>query len=122
MDDIKTKLPDIPIYTTLIEASQQQEQPLYDSTQLETPQPYEMYPMIPLENALSSERVPAGSKQVVPSSNVQHHSNGAGNQKERVKWLIVMILLITSTLLNVIVLIAYFRKKHPAVLKLSIQH
>ena len=93
-----------PTYTELTQASHQQEQPLYELLQHETTQ-YEMVE-IPKERSLVPE-----SKEVVSSSNVQHHTNGVGNYKERMKWLIVVILLITSTLLNVIVLVTLFTKE-----------
>ena len=99
---------DNPTYTAMAKVSRQQ-QPLYDSNQQITPQ-FEMV-HISDEKLLSSQQVPE-YKEVV-SSNI-HHSNGAvnhSNQKERMKWLIVMILLITSTLLNVIVLITLFTKE-----------
>ncbi len=96
-----------PTFTSMIQASQQ---PLYDAPQQEAPR-YEMG-QLPKEQSLSSQSVHE-SKEVV-SSNVQHDSNGVGNysnQKEQMKWLIVMILLITSTLLNVIILIAFLTKE-----------
>ncbi len=97
---------DNPIYTGLTQASQQQQQPLYDLIQHETTQ-YEMVEF-PKERSLVPE-----SKEVA-SSNKQQHSNSVdnhSNQKEQVKWLIVVILLITSTLLNVIVLVTFFTKE-----------
>ncbi len=102
---------DVPTYTALAKVSQQQQQPLYDSPQQIMPQ-FEMV-HISDEKPLSSQQVPACEYKEVLSSNIQH-SNGAGNysnQKERMKWLIVSILLIALTLLNVIVLITLFTKE-----------
>ncbi len=101
-----------PAYEGLKQGSQQQQQRLYDSPQQQQP----LYDMVqqmgtlqcdiaPIMNPLSSQRV-LESKQVV-STNI-HHSNSAG---ERVKWLIVTILLITSTLLTGIVLFELYTKE-----------
>ncbi len=85
----------------MIQASQH----LYDSPQELTPAEYEM---VRLSSVSSS--VPM-TKEVI-SSNVQHQSNGVSNQiEERIKWSIVMILLITSTLLNVFVVITLYTKQ-----------
>ena len=82
-----------------------QEESLYASTQqqqhiYESPQDLNEKPAV-------SSLVPELESKEVVSSNIQHVTNSVGNysiQKERVKWL----LLIASTLLNVIILITLF--------------
>ncbi len=97
-----------PIYEGSIQGSQQPEEQLYDSTQQIIPAEYEV-----VHISSSSSPYEPKSKETV-SSNVLHHSNGVGNcsnQKERIKWLIILIILITSILLNVIVVITLYTKE-----------
>ena len=87
-----------------------QEESLYASTQqqqhiYESPQDLNENP------AVSSLVIPELESKEVVSSNIQHVTNSVGNysiQKERVKWSILLLLLIASTLLNVVILITLF--------------
>ena len=93
-----------PSYSTL--QVSKQEQSLYDSPQQQQ-HVYES-PQFPNEKPAVSSLVP---ELEVVSSNIQHVTNGVGNysiQKERVKWSILLLLLIASTLLNIITLITLF--------------
>ena len=96
-----------PNYTEILQASRQQ-QLLCDS-----PQRQPIYEILQdsykksAESSLVPELVP---KEVV-SSNIQHVTNSVGNysiQKERVKWSILLMLLIALSVLNVIILITLF--------------
>ena len=91
-------------YATLQVSKRQQSQ--YDLPQ----QQQHIYesPQVPNEKPAVSSLVP---ELEVVSSNIQHVTNSVGNysiQKERVKWSILLILLIASTLLNVVTLITLF--------------
>ena len=97
----------IELQTSLYEAlkeqslcySPQQQQHLYESPQDLNEKP-----------AVSSLVPELESKEVV-SSNIQHVTNSVGNysiQKERVKWSILLMLLIALSVLNVIILITLF--------------
>ena len=96
-----------PSYATLQVLKRQQS--LYDSPQ----QQQHIYESAEVPNekpAVSSLVNELESKEEV-SSNIQHVTNSVGNysiQKERVKWSIFLILLIASTLLNVVTLITLF--------------
>ena len=101
-------------YTAMLPRPSKQEQSLYASTQQQQ-HIYESTLDLNEKPAVSSSSlIPAlESKEVVgPSSNIQHVTNGVGNysiQKERVKWsILILILLIASALLNVVTLIASF--------------
>ena len=77
----------------------QQQQHIYESPQDLNEKP-----------AVSSLVPELESKEVV-SSNIQHVTNSVGNysiQKERVKWSILLIILIALSVLNVIILITLF--------------
>ena len=94
-----------PSYATL-QVSKQQQQSLCDSPQ----QQQHIYesPQVPNEKPAVSSLVP---ELEVVSSNIQHVTNSVGNysiRKEQVKWSILLILLIASTLLNVVTLITLF--------------
>ena len=84
-----------------------QEESLYASTPdhiYESPQDWNERPAV-------SSLVPELESKEVVSSNIQHVTNSVGNysiQKERVKRSILLILLIASTLLNVVILITLF--------------
>ena len=86
-----------------------QEESLYASTQqqqhiYESPQDLNEKPAV-------SSLVPELESKEVVSSNIQHVTNSVGNysiQKEQVKWSILLLLLIASTLLNVVILITLF--------------
>ena len=80
-------------------ASTQQQQHIYKS-------PQDLY-----EKPAVSSLVPELESKEVVSSNIQHVTNSVGNysiQKERVKWSILLILLIALSVLNVIILITIF--------------
>ena len=96
-----------PSYATL--QVSKQEQSLYDSPQQQqhvyesTLDLYEK-PTVP-------SLVPELESKEVVSSNIQHVTNSVGNysiQKERVKWSILLMLLIALSVLNVIILITLF--------------
>ena len=94
-------------YATLQVSKQQQS--LYDSPRQQQ-YIYESL-QVPNEKPAVSSLVPELESKEVVSSNIQHVTNSVGNysiQKERVKWSILLILLIASTLLNVVTLIALF--------------
>ena len=68
-------------------------------------------PQVPNEKPAVSSLVPEIESKEVVSSNIQHVTNSVGNytiQKERVKWSILLILLIALSVLNLIILITLF--------------
>ena len=97
-----------PSYATL-QVSKRQQQSLYDSPQQQ--QYVHKSLQVPNEKPAVSSLVNELESKEVVSSNIQIVTNSVGNysiQKERVKWSIFLILLIASTLLNVVTLITLF--------------